>query len=758
MKNSRYKFGNKKGGVMMAVFVISTSLAVVLGAILSHSLTERKLTARHELRLIAKNASEAVVEYGFAQLRHKFDHQTNFLTDALSPTSSDSLFMPVSDLFGDIVDHSQSEIVGGVIDETAQSLTFIDPSMPANENDPLKGQHAYIRNIALFGKATVNDPRGGPSITNYVTQKMQVRDSPLFAHAIFYNLDLEISPGPKMEIHGPVHTNGDLYLQGIGGVDFYYPVSTSQDMFYGWGTDVGSAQGSGWESLQNGHVKFKNRSGSLLSMKVGSSYMDSDYGEWRTYSTDRWNGNLLTQEHGVEVYKPAAFSEYEPDDPATSAYDPVNSGHQIIEPPLSSGHTDYNEDIEEQKLSTQAGLYFTWDVHTGEVRAFSQTGTEYDISDLEGSGADYLYEVKADAFYDHRRYQYIDIVEFNVGKLKQLIENPDYSEDNGYIKPHYSASETPPAEGSLAWFQDAYNPAARWNGIVYFETKTSSSDSTNRARLHYSGIRLWGGETDQTGQGIPSRGSDPGMTFATNNALYVLGDFNADGGLHATDTSQNSSIVPEVGEVPVALFGDSVTILSENWDENRSSYDANSYATKKQDAKSTEVAAAIVSGLIPSNANGNGRSSGGVHNFPRFLENWSGDDLYIRGSIVCLYESEVDNSAWRIDYYGAPGRKWGFSELFLDGTFPPGTPLLRTYRRVNYTNLTEQEYTASIADLPWQVELPSAGNGIGEVFDPVIDFLSDSAESSEEDSSDKSSSSKSSSDKGSSGKGSSGKG
>lgn len=692
MKKRNTRTSDKRGSVMMAVFVISTSLAVVLGAVLSHALTERKINARHELRLIAKNASEAVVEYGFAQLRHKFENQTNFSQSALSPSSADALSMPSSNLFGSNVDHTKSAIIGGIIDEYPDTLTFIDPTNPANEFDPLRGQNVYARHIALFAKATVTDPRGGPDITNYVTQKMQVRDAPLFAHAIFYNLDLEVSPGPRMEIHGPVHTNGNLYLQAINGVDFHYPVSTAEDMFYGWGTTVGSAQGSGYESLQNGHVKFKNRAGNLVSMKDGT-YKDSNLSDWRTYAADRWNGNLLTQEHGVETYQPVAFPDYEPDDPTTNAYDPLNSGHQIIEPPLSISHPDYNEEVEDQKLSQKAGLYFTWDVQTSEVRVYNENGVRYDISHLEGSGKDSLFEIKPDQMYDHRRYQYIDLLEFNVGKLKQLIEDPDYGEDNDHIKP-YDPDGTVVSDGTSDYVAASYSPGTEWNGIVYLETKTSSSNSNDQARLHYSGVRLWGGETDVDGQGIPSRGSDPGMTFATNNALYIRGHFNADGTLHGTSTSDNSSIVPEVGEVPVALYGDSVSILSNNWDD--------SVTTKKPGASSTEVAAAIVSGLIPSNANDNGRSSGGVHNFPRFLESWSGDDLYIRGSLVCLYESETDDSAWRIDYYSPPGRKWGFSKLFLNGTFPPGTPLLRTYRRINYTNLTQEEYNDYIAALPWQ--------------------------------------------------------
>ncbi|MDQ8203680.1 hypothetical protein [Pelagicoccus sp. SDUM812003] len=672
----------KRGGALLAVFVIATSLAVIIASLFSHSMSERRINKRHELRLISKNASEAIAEYGFAQLRHKFENRTNFSMDALKPGSSDELTMPASSLFGSVLDYEKSELVGGTVPDYPTELTYIDPVDPANEFDPLRGQKVYARNIGIYAKAVVNDPLGGSSITSYISQKLQVRDAPLFAHAIFYNLDLEVSPGPKMDIFGPVHTNGDLYLQGIDGVDFHYPVSTSKDMFYGWGTGKPSAQGSGNERLQTGDVRFKNRAGDLVSMKDGGSFMDSNRSDWREYASNRWNGNLLTQEHGVETYQPVAFPDYKKDDPSTHEYDPVNSGHALIEPPLPTASPDYNAEIEKQKLSTKAGLYFSWDVETGEVKAFDGDGYEYDISNLEGPGSDYLYEIKENAMQDKRRNKQIDMVDFNVGKLKQLIENPDVSSPNGHIGVY--DPDIP---------HSAYNPGSEWNGIVYFETKTSSSNAQNQERLHHSGIRVWGGETDRSGQGIPSYGEDPGLTFATNNALYVKGHFNADGTLHDTWTSENSALVPEVGEVPVALYGDSVTILSNSWDD--------SITSSKPDASSTEVAAAIVSGLIPSDARSNGKSSGGVHNFPRFLEDWGGKSLYIRGSLVCLYESEVDDSQWQINYYSPPARKWGFSQLFLNGTFPPGTPLLRTYRRVDYTDLTQTEYENALRALPW---------------------------------------------------------
>ena len=473
-----------------------------------------------------------------------------------------------------------------------------------------------------------------------------------------------------MDVYGPVHTNENLYVQAITGLDFHDQVTTAGHMLRGWAYK---------SATQNGHVKFIDRDGNKNTYYHDGVYHDAKMGgssiddSFRSYASNRWNGNLQTEMHGIEDYVPVAFDEYAPDDPGTANYDPINSGRAIIEPALPSSHPDYNSEIEDQKMASKAGLRFTWDATTGTVKAYNKSGTELDISHLNGS----LWEVKTNVMRDRRRGFEVTLADINTGKLKQLIENPDTSDTALHI--------------------GGYDPSTHWNGIVYFETSSGSSDE----HLNNSGVRLFGGETDVSGEGIPSRGLDPGMTFATNNVLYIRGHFNADGTRHQSGDVNHSAQVPEAGEVPVAVMGDTVTFLSDIWD------DSVSLTTNKPTADHTEVAVAIVSGLVPSNSSvdgsPNGLSSGGAHNFPRFLEKWSGKDFFIRGSLVSLYESEVDLSTYSTAYYSPPNRKWGFSYLFRDGTYPPGTPLLRMYRRVDYREMSKTEYDTAIAALPWNV-------------------------------------------------------
>lgn len=56
---------------------------------------------------------------------------------------------------------------------------------------------------------------------------------PLFQFAAFYNKDLEILPGPSMVLSGPVHTNGDLYLDGGNGLDISGQVTTAGKLYRG---------------------------------------------------------------------------------------------------------------------------------------------------------------------------------------------------------------------------------------------------------------------------------------------------------------------------------------------------------------------------------------------------------------------------------------------------------------------------------------------------------------------------------------------
>jgi hypothetical protein len=165
-----------------------------------------------------------------------------------------------------------------------------------------------------------------------------------------------------------------------------------------------------------------------------------------------------------------------------------------------------------------------------------------------------------------------------------------------------------------------------------------------------------------------------GLTIATARPLYVKGHFNLnnyDDTPGLTDTSQTQ---------PASLVGDSITILSTSWNDGYTK----DTALGGRPAANTTVNAALLAGIVPSttDAGGNKHYSGGVENFPRLLEDWSGSTLTINGSMVALFPSRYATNYWSdpnspSSYYYRPARQWAFDKNFLNwNKLPPCTPQL----------------------------------------------------------------------------------
>jgi hypothetical protein len=157
-----------------------------------------------------------------------------------------------------------------------------------------------------------------------------------------------------------------------------------------------------------------------------------------------------------------------------------------------------------------------------------------------------------------------------------------------------------------------------------------------------------------------------GLTVATRHPLYVQGDFNA----------PNLATTNTLNAKPAALIGDSITVLSTNWNDNN----AGKSLTQRAAAPTT-VNAAFLGGIVKSVKIGNNKYySGGVENFPRFLEDWNNKAFTYNGSMVVLFESRFATNRWQSpgNYYNAPIRNWAFDVNYLNPSkLPPMTPQFR---------------------------------------------------------------------------------
>ncbi len=177
-----------------------------------------------------------------------------------------------------------------------------------------------------------------------------------------------------------------------------------------------------------------------------------------------------------------------------------------------------------------------------------------------------------------------------------------------------------------------------------------------------SGIRLVNGATLQNG----------GLTVATPNPLYVKGHYNSPAGTRGTSNTS--------GTQPASLVADSITILSPDWNDSNGKLGIGS-----RTARDTTVNAAFLGGIVPSDG---AHYSGGVENFPRFLENWSGRTFTYNGSMVVMFYSQQSTAPWpgTGTVYNAPNRNWSFDINFMDANkLPPGTPQLLTMIRGNWS-------------------------------------------------------------------------
>jgi hypothetical protein len=819
-----------RGSAFVTVLLYTFLILTLVATILDWSLNERRMNMRASYYLEARNAAEALGEYGFSQIASQFTRYAS--VPSFDPQGATPLELPPTSFFsGSDVDttaysttHTTGwELIGGTVDSvpTSGSLYYVDPNDPNNADDPLKGQYVYRRDIQVLARATVVPANGDLPVTGYVTEKVSVRGAPLFANAIFYSdNDLEIFPGPQMDIYGPVHCNGNMFLSNQGnstGLRFHGAVSCSGNIYHAWASEAHAGDGAGSEALGSNPVSFVTSSGSMVAMKDSSgNWRDSTLGadstlfssglyintttpaltqlaallssSYRQTASQVWGGNVQTAAMGVSAYNPVGTggvvgldTSGDAIDANTDAANSLGYGpHSMIDPPntsLSTSDTYYTakEQVEEQKFSNKSALYvqvtvtpsgngtpdtatinlYGWpgSAPTGtpasqvgpnggillgsytsgftsnglvsfipykatQVTVGSKSGGYYPITTTtysstgsttttsSSSSSPGSSQVVSQGMYDQRELTGINLVQVDMSALRAAL-NDTISNSNTDSKAITDSSGNVWGAGSSGGYATNDSTSSGWNGGIYVEVKTADGSST------HTSVALANGLVSSGSSLIPTVNDTTGLTIATNAPMYVAGDFNADG---ANATSSTSATTPDDGhtgasgnasaETPVALASDAITILSPGYfgsagsagsaatTANGSSTGAyKSWSTEHPNASgNTEVAAAFITGLVTTTSSA---SSGGAHNLPRFLENWSGDTVAIRGSLVSMYKSDIATGTFSTRYYGAPTRNWGFDQIFQNGNFPPLTPKVMSYRRVDFSDLSADDYTTA---------------------------------------------------------------
>jgi len=162
------------------------------------------------------------------------------------------------------------------------------------------------------------------------------------------------------------------------------------------------------------------------------------------------------------------------------------------------------------------------------------------------------------------------------------------------------------------------------NGIIYI----SYSGGSEAVRL-------------RNGQTLPAGG----LTIATDNPCYIEGHYNT------------------ISKKPASVLCDAFNVFSVNWDDANASKPIN-----KRIAHATTVNTCVVAGNTVTTS---GHYNGGAENLIRLHEKWVGHELTYRGSLVCLWESEIADGDFDTDCYVEAHRDWGFDPVLLDPAFWP---------------------------------------------------------------------------------------
>ncbi len=185
-----------------------------------------------------------------------------------------------------------------------------------------------------------------------------------------------------------------------------------------------------------------------------------------------------------------------------------------------------------------------------------------------------------------------------------------------------------------------------------------------------------------------------GFTIASENPVYVQGNYNTNSSDPFWSTANNATPT-QTPHSAASIIADSVTVLSNQWGDFNSLVYPDSASSRTPSAPSYYRMAVSGGKSIPfpqptwTNVAQDFGTDGGMHNFLRYLENWSGQGLYYDGSLVSMYYSEYNTGTYKDgpggDVYSPPPRYYYFDVLFLSpSNLPPATPEFQDIDTLSY--------------------------------------------------------------------------
>jgi Tfp pilus assembly protein PilX len=250
----------------------------------------------------------------------------------------------------------------------------------------LAGLHAWRKSFDVTSTAVSKLDEA----KQVLTQTFETNAIPLFQYGVFYNGDLEISPGTQTTFLGRVHTNGDMYLQSSAKLFLESYVTAAGNIYHG--PKIGATV--------NGDVQVKNQDGNLVSMKDGTGWLDAREAWWKDSSLARWSGRVQDISHGQTPL----------DVPLLNGATDI---HSLIEP--ASGNPNSYENNASLKIVNNRAYHWeggSWVERTTEMTSLG------------------IITYRPDQFTDEREGQKVDVTDLDLGALYASVT---YVPSNGVI-------------------------------------------------------------------------------------------------------------------------------------------------------------------------------------------------------------------------------------------------------------------------------------------------------------------------------------
>ncbi len=663
--------GRQRGWALLAVMTLAAVGLMVLAGVMSWASENATVAARNNEYFATSYAAEAATEKVYSIMSQQYLNyglplvSQNMSTYAATlPNASDGAYW------------SSYQFSGG---STANQIIVTETSVSNSivMGAPFTGLTLTAATYEIIANAQNTTTQY--QLVSTVGQQIYLGTIPLFQFAIFYQNDMEIAPGAPMIIAGLIHGNANIYLEPQSGLTLGSTVSAVDQVILGESPLDPSIRTLGPVTFNGYDLSGVNP----LNLPVGTNTTG-------TVSNTSQNvyaileppqaGQTTTSASGTNLlYNKADMIIIISNNNTVSVTSGaiVNNQATVIsngqwQTFLSTNGTFYDQrdSLTVNPVVLNVSNLVNWSATNAVLRPV--------LSSWRGSGAADVQSVYVDDQRNTTSNVVSTVYTYGTNYSTNTATTSSLPAAGTYVPPITSTNTTGttttsrPSSGTyVGSLTNLSNPTrysyAKITGYTYNllvpTISTNTGYVTNVTTIAQPGIVLSNGAV------LPPQG----LSVATPDPAYIIGNWNvqlAKGG--ASDAGTNSTTY----SLASAVYADAITVLSSAWNPANSTAGINSRV-----AASDTVNAAFLTGNVPSDGN---NYSGGVENFPRFLENWSGQTFTYNGSMVCMFNSQIANAPWpgTGTVYNPPTRNWAFDNNFNNpAKQPPMMPqIVKAYR------------------------------------------------------------------------------